>query len=314
MTIKQSFILKELKQLGFKNIKIDSAAKLTIMLESGVRRVDSLEMIEQHLDGIGAKYNPTGSGSTIGRVEIDNHRIFAKPANRQGGQSAGIENETKFLDFINGVCNGEPIDVILTSKNNPPIKYKNVAYAVEMGRQTANYAKSDVDLLDASKNKIVGISLKQNNAEGWGAWDGDTKAMNYVKEKLYKANAEKKINLVERNGVFTIERPNGGKANLTFPIEDYLAYDSIFGRVDDRKLIVVKQTFLSNHLKVKDGAIYIECSKIFKDLSQVKRDPNDAPVWTVWNSATRNPSALQMRGMRPLVTTKARARTAITVK
>ena len=64
MAIKQSYLLKELKQLGFKNIKVDSAAKLTVMLESGVRRVDSLEMIETHFDGIGAKYNPTGSGST----------------------------------------------------------------------------------------------------------------------------------------------------------------------------------------------------------------------------------------------------------
>jgi hypothetical protein len=314
MAIKQSYILKELKQLGFKNIKVESAAKLTVMLESGARRIDSLEMIEKHLDGIGAKYNPTGSGSTIGRVEIDNHRIFAKPANRQGGQSAGIENELKFIEFVNSVCNGEPTDVVFTSKNNPPITFKNVAKAAEMGRATANYAKSDVDFVDKNGRKIIGISLKQNDAQSWGAWDADTKAMQYVKKMLYKADSEKKIKLVEKNGTFSIERPGGGKANLAFPVEDYLAYDSIFGRVDDKKLIIVKQTFLASHFKVKDGTIYIECTKVYKDLNQIKRDNDDAPVWNVMNSQTRNPSALQMKGMRPLVQTKSRIRSSIFVK
>jgi len=315
MAIKQSFILKELNQLGFENIKTDSSTKLTIMLESGVRRVDSLEKIQKHLDGIGAKYNPTGSGSTIGRVEIENHKIFVKPANRQGKRSAGIENEMKFIEFVNSVCNGEPTDIVFTSKNNSDITFKDVIAAKEMGRSTADYAKSDVDLIGTNNQKIIGISLKQNDAQSWGAWDSDEKAMNYVKNKLYQAQEQKKIKLIEKNGIFSIERPNGGgKANLAFPVEDYLAYDSIFGRVDDKKLIIVKQTFISNHFKVKDGKIFIECTKVYQNLQQIKKDSDDAPVWNVMNSATRNPSALGMKGMRPLVQTKSRIRSSIFVE
>jgi len=313
MAIQQQYIVSELEKMGY-TVTTKSQRNISIMLgPKDGRRVDTLELIESKFKGIGAVYNTKGSGSTIGRVELDKLIIFAKPANRQGAQSAGIENEMKLIEYINSVSEGDSINIQFVGKNGR-VTYKDITEAREMGRVTGGYAKSDVDLIDSRGRKVIGLSLKQADAEAWGAFDADKQAMDEVRAALQRGEAAGIVNVTQMPGGYFQLQNKGRKINVTFPISRGLAYDAVFGRVDDKKLVVIKQTFRSNHFSVKDDTIVIEVEKVYKDLNQIMRDPNDAPVWNVMNSATRNPSALGIKGLRPLVQAKSRARSSVPIK
>ncbi len=219
----------------------------------------------------------------------------------------------KLIEYINGVSKGDPINIQFVGRNGR-VTYKDIVEAREMGRVTKGYAKSDVDLIDSRGRKVIGLSLKQADAEAWGAFDADKKAMGEVRAALQRGEAAGIVNVIQVPGGYYQLQNKGRKINVTFPISKDLAYDAVFGRVDDKKLVVIKQTFISSHFSVKDDTIIIEVEKVYKDINQIMRDPNDAPVWNVMNSPTRNPSALGIKGLRPLVQAKSRAKSSVPIK
>lgn len=313
MAIQQQYIISELKNMGY-TVMTKSQRHISIMLgPKDGRRVDTLELIESKFKGIGAVYNTRGSGSTIGRIELDKLLIFAKPANRQGFQSAGIENEMKLIEYINDISQGDAINIRFVGMNGR-VTYKDIVKAEDMGRVTKGYAKSDVDLIDSRGRKVISLSLKQADAQAWGAFDSDKTAMDEVRAALQRGEAAGLVNVTQMPGGYYQLQNKGKKINVTFPVSRGLAYDAVFGRVDDKKVVVIKQTFRSSHFSVEGDTIIIKVEKVYKDINQIMRDPNDAPVWNVMNSPTRNSSALGIKGLRPLVQTKSRVKTSVPIK
>ena len=77
-------------------VKKVSSKRLAVLTEHN--RIDLLKIIENDMPG--AKYDKTpSSSSSVGFVEVENFKIFAKPLSKQGSKSAGIENEIIIINI-----------------------------------------------------------------------------------------------------------------------------------------------------------------------------------------------------------------------
>jgi len=146
------------------NIKADSKTRI-IMLTDENRNAIFSKLIDLNFTR-----NLNIPGSSQGGVERDGIQVIIKPLSKQGAQSAGKQNEADFNGLINSHIqknDGDPITVVLKGSGKT-LTYKNVAEAVDASTSGATeFDKSDTDLIDPSKNIIVGISLKKRNAVRW---------------------------------------------------------------------------------------------------------------------------------------------------
>lgn len=79
-------LISKLSSIGYDEIKSPSGNRVNVLIET-TERVDSLIDIAKKLKG---KYNPKGSGSSIGRTEIGKFTIYVKTKG-SGGSGAGAE-------------------------------------------------------------------------------------------------------------------------------------------------------------------------------------------------------------------------------
>lgn len=133
---------------------------------------------------------------------IGDTRVKVKPANRQGKESAGVDNEFIIVDLINKICDyGNTPSTIKFIADNTTAKgskksfrIQNVIGAEHSGSDTKNRKKADIIIKCLSSKggpKVVPISIKKDNAENWES--GDTLFRNFANEELTKLERQNRI-------------------------------------------------------------------------------------------------------------------------
>lgn len=309
-------IVNTLKKNGYKNIKITgNTIKVLLANGSAAGRLDFLKKVVQLFQGQKATHKTDKPGlSSVGYVQVDKFRLVGKPASRQGGGSAGLDNEKIMMDSVNKIIRdiGGEVDVCIKGKNGR-MTVKQVIKAEEMGRKVVGRAKSDIDLvtLDGKRYKF---SLKKDNAEYWESAD-----------KLFGPAAGNAIRKAVKRGTVTLSpvlapnnKPKQNKGKTVYKISPEVKIqmtqkekqDVIFGNdIKPNKGAVLKRTFTVNDFKYKDGCLHMEVSYIYKKLADVIGS-NEEPIWLVRNDSTRASDKLGIYGLRPLAAYMKRAKQA----
>lgn len=159
-------LIDYLKSIGYPETKKKTNNKVIILTNEN--RIDVLEDVAKKSGG---KYDNTPSGeSSVGKVKIGNFAVLVKPASKQGGASAGLENEKMLVDVINKACKTGPINVVFQESSSKKYKITGCVSAKSVGRDTSNRKKADVILKDSKGNSFP-ISIKKDNAEIWESAD-----------------------------------------------------------------------------------------------------------------------------------------------
>jgi hypothetical protein len=279
------------------NIKADSKTRI-IMLTDENRNAIFSKLIDLNFTR-----NLNIPGSSQGGVERDGIQVIIKPLSKQGAQSAGKQNEADFNGLINSHIqknDGDPITVVLKGSGKT-LTYKNVAEAVDASTSGATeFDKSDTDLIDPSKNIIVGISLKKRNAVRWESSkrrpiEGVDVFKSFV-EKVGKIGSDDEVGRFENVVLSPLEQK--GKYKLTNPetnqtlskviitnTPNSVIKNVVFGDTD-KETIVIKETFeggFSNFSYNEEEAILtINCYKIYDNVEDLM-GTDDEPLFAFSN-------------------------------
>ena len=159
-----------MRKLGYNTLKNISSKRTAILTNQS--RIPLLQEVAKQFEEEGAQYIPeftTASGSLVsssGVVKIGDLIILAKPLSRQGGGSAGLDNEDALVKEVQEYINKEGWASIAVHfvAGGKTIKVPGVPERVQsVGADTANRKKSDVNLLTDSGP--FPISIKKTNAE-----------------------------------------------------------------------------------------------------------------------------------------------------
>ena len=293
-----SVLVRLLKDNGYRDLKKVSGRRIAVLTNDN--RKELLEELEEKFKDMGAKYDNTPSStSSVGMVYINNFSILAKPKNRQGSRSAGIENEMIIIKQINEMIEQahSPIDIVFKIKGKTKTcKYSNITECVEMGRDTSGRKKADIVLVNDKKQRY-GISLKKDGAEIWESADryfGD-KAKRYLDREMERRNIA-----LEDMGSFYKVNPNFAvKANASE------VRNVVFGSDLLNKGAIVERTFGGKDFEYdgRTNTLTIWSSDIITKPSEVK---GDKTVWfLIRNDKSRNIRQLY-KGLRVLAVKESR--------
>lgn len=264
-----------LRQLGYNDLKKLSLNRVAILTDRN--REDVLDTLMSDL----SEFEPVRSYDTrissTGHIEIaPNFIISVKPKSRQGGMSAGLENEAKLVNRINEYIQeaGTMIDVIFKDGSKKFI-CREVASAEEVGRKTLKTEKADVLLVG---QKDYRVSVKKDNAINWESAD-----------KYWKDNAKDllkeikdKVEIKKNGDIYSIT-PNVAKKATTGE-----AKKVIFGTDIKRGSgCIVTRTFKDSDFKFNEqkNELEIDCSDIIETLADVEEDKY--PYFFIRNDSTR---------------------------
>lgn len=289
-------LMAVLKKSGFHDIKEMSSTKFAILVASNSIRVSSLKRVENAFKSkYPVKYDRSTNLSSIGHIVIDNtFYITAKPKNRQGTASAGVDNEVMMVQEINdAIKDSDDKTITLIFKHGgTTFKLTNVTNAIRAGADTAGRKKSDVNIV--SKGKMIPISLKKDNAENWESADSywGQIARKYVDAAVEKGDVEleKEGKVFKINPNLAVKSTKEEKTNVVF------GSDILPG-----KGAVIKRTFTKQDFKFdgKKNELTIMVSEIIRDLSDIEGSPSD--VWfLIRNDKTRLGSPIGYPGLRVL--------------
>jgi hypothetical protein len=279
------------------NLKALSKTKIVILTDLNREEVFS------KLKKAGFQKNVNISGSSQGGMEKDNVQVIVKPLSKQGGLSAGKQNESKFNELINSHIEengGSPINVIFKGSDKTLV-YKNVAKVVDASTSGATeFDKSDSDLLDSSNNIIVGVSLKKRNAIRWESSksrpiDGVNVFKSFI-DKVGKIGSDDEVGEFENVVLSPLEQRN--KYKLTNPQTNQVVSrviikgtppsiikNVVFGDTK-KKTIVIKETFEGdfNNFSYDENkeTLTIKCYKIYTDVDDLIGS-EDEPVFAFSN-------------------------------
>lgn len=298
-----------------------SGNKIFIYTPKGVIRVVYMQQIKNYFEkerDLKVVEQDTQE-SSIGRLVIYDQMVYVKPKGRQGVQSAGIENELILVNSIKNYSDDGLIDeVIFESINGKIYRIKNVKDAIEVGRDTAGFKKSDVNLVD-SRDRVYGLSLKMDNAERWSSMDANIEAMTNAKEMVEKAVMRNLITIQSQNPTVPriATKNNRGmefvkikdQKNISFYPKPKVAESAVFG--NDKPVVIVK-TFKPVDFRMDNGVLHIKVSKIYKNINEVNQDAKARPIWVVTNAKDRNANGFYP-GLRAQLFTEARARSTIRI-
>mgnify|MGYP003628815833 FL=1 len=293
---------------------------IKVLLEDGSTnsRLQLLNVLKEVLEPHGAELKTDKpSLSSVGYVQVGIFKILGKPGKKQGGGSAGLDNEKIMIDTINAMIKetGGALDVCFVGKNKK-FTVKQVVRAEEMGRAVTNRAKSDVDLISVD-NKKYKFSLKKDNAEYWESADSIFgKEASIAINKGVKAN---QINLEPYLG------PKGGDQKPRFTknkailkivpeikikMRDTEKQNVIFGNdIKANNGAVIKKTFLRTDFKYENDCLFVNCTYVYTELKDVKGTDED-PVWLIRNDGTRSSDVMGIYGLRALAAYTKRAKRA----
>lgn len=289
-------LLSILKKAGFNEVKELSATKFAILVATNSMRVSSLKKIENVIKAkYSVKYDKSTNLSSIGHLVIDGkYYLTAKPKNRQGIASAGVDNEVMVVDEINNAIkdSDDKTITVIFKEGGQTFKIDNVTQAVRAGADTAGRKKSDVNII--SKNKSIPISIKKDNAENWESADS-----------YWGETARKYVDVAVENGDVELEQE--GKVykivpNLAVKSTKAEKESVVFGSdILPGKGAVIKKTFAKSDFKFdgKKNILTISVSAIIKNLSDIEGSPSD--VWfLIRNDKTRLGSPIGYPGLRVL--------------
>ena len=298
-----STIELKLRKLGYNTLKNISSKRTAILTNQS--RIPLLQEVAKQFEEEGAQYIPeftTASGSLVsssGVVKIGDLIILAKPLSRQGGGSAGLDNEDALVKEVQEYITKEGWASIAVHfvAGGKTIKVPGVRGVQSVGSDTANRKKSDVNLLTDSGP--FPISIKKTNAEYWESADRIWGAKAKVALDFLAQQGD--IELVEQGGIYTFGKNVTGVA---IPATDDERTNFVFGADLLGRGIVVKQTFSNSTFSWDEekGILQVRCKKIFQTLNDVKNGDEDVYLFIRKDRTRRNPYP----GMRVLATYKSR--------
>jgi hypothetical protein len=289
-------LMTTLKKLGFHDVKELSSTKYAILVANTSIRVPSLTKIQNAFKGkYTVKFDKSTNLSSIGHLVIDNtFLVTAKPKNRQGTASAGVDNEVMMVQEINdAIKDSDNRSITLIFKEGgKAFKIPDVKEAIRAGADTAGRKKSDVNIV--SGNKSIPISLKKDNAENWESADSywGQIARQYVDAAVengdVKLEQEGKVYKIVPN--LAVKSTKEEKTNVVF------GSDILPG-----KGAVIKKTFSKSDFKFdgKNNILTINVTEIIRSLADIEGSPSD--VWfLIRNDKTRLGSPIGYPGLRVL--------------
>ena len=291
-------IIKErIQATGIENFKMKSKKWLVVLVDTN--RVKTLENIELLFKKEGAKYEPTKGSSSIGAVTIGQYTVGAGPINLQGKKSAGLDNEDIFINSINTIIKNNPTNIVIKA-GRKTFEIKDVVSAIEVGRDTKNRKKSDVNLQTKDGN-LIPFSIKKDNAEMWESAD-----------VLWGDQAKKVVDKLVKEGKVVLKDIGGGiqeiKPNVAVKATRQETLDVVFGSdILVNNGAVLYKTFRSSDFKydVDNGSLEIKVSDILTTVSQVEKSSKYSVHWLIRNNKSRNNPRLY-RGIRVVAVGKKR--------
>ena len=300
-------ILKKELSLSDSDFK-DSGLNFYVLVPNKERQntVDKIESINTGTDKE-FEYTPTPTSfSSIGYFMYGQSKFGVKPTEKQGGKSAGLDNEDVFISEINNLLQDGPKNIKITSGENT-VDFNNVTKVIGTGLSTGEYSKSDANFYNGEKD-LGGVSIKKDNAIFWESADvrfsqevknlvdaitsgklGDE--ISYVPLKDTRGNPDPVIIRMYNKKE---NKPIAGIIVDDLPEQDI--QQVIFG---NDEVPVIKRTFKPSDFKVEGNTIVISVSKIYEDLDDIEKD-GALPVLNIRHDKTRRSS----RGLRALLQTQ----------
>jgi hypothetical protein len=286
----------------------DSGLNFFVLVPNS-KRLEFIDKIENIDTGIDKKFkfNPQPTNfSSIGYFMYGDAKFGIKPSEKQGGKSAGLENENNFANIINSLLEDGPKDIKITD-GNKEVVFENITKVIETGRKTSGYSKSDIDFYSNEINK-GGLSLKQDNAIYWESADvrfknevknlidaiisgklGDE--ISYVPLKDTKGNPDPDIIRMYNKKE---DKPITGVIIKDLPPQDL--QQVIFG--NDNVPVAIR-TWRPSDFKVEGNIIIAKASKLYTDLEDVEKN-NALPILNIRHDKTRRAT----KGLRAFLQTE----------
>jgi hypothetical protein len=266
-----SGILNTLEKLGYNNIKKLSSRRFAVLIDGPAKaRSEALGKIENELKSYGAVWDKQPSSvSSMGMVKLGNISILAKPASRQGGQSAGLGNESILVDAVNNHVNEfGPVDVEFLGPGAGSFLVKGVTAAESAGSDTKGRKKSDVNLVTASGK--IPVSVKKDDAVYWES--ADTFYGSRAATKIDELLESGEIEIIDKGGYYNIS-PNIAIAASAQETKDVVFGSDILGTG-----AVIKKTFAPDAFSYDQAknTLVVQSTYIITDPSHVVGD------YTVW--------------------------------
>jgi hypothetical protein len=297
------------KELGLSDSDFKDNGLNFFILVPGNQRLEYIDKIENIDTGTDKNFEYTStptSFSSIGYFMYGQSKFGIKPGEKQGGKSAGLDNEDIFINNINSLLEEGPKDVEIIS-GDKTITFKNVTQVQGTGRSTSDYSKSDANFYSNNKD-LGGVSLKKDNAIYWESAD-----VRFGKEVKNLVNAIIDGKLGDKVSYVPLTDTKGNPDPIIIkmynkeedkPISGVIVDDLpeqdvkqvIFG--NDNVPVVIK-TWRPSDFKLEGDTIIVKADKIYKDLDDVEKD-NALPVLNIRHDKTRRSS----RGLRALLQTE----------
>ena len=279
--LREPILLSILKDLGFNKIKKLSGKRMAVLVDGpGKMRLKALGNIEAALKDYEAVWDKSPSSvSSLGMVLAGPFSILAKPASRQGGMSAGLENEEALVEAVNALAIDQPegIDVKFVGPGAGEFLVKGVTKAISAGANTKGRKKSDVNLVTAGGN--VPISIKKDNAQYWES--ADSYYGSRAGEKLKELEATGEVKVVDKGGYYNVV------PNIAVPASADEVIDVVFGSDILGTGAVIKKSFSDSDFvyDANTNTLTVASTYIITDPSHVT---GDYSVWfLIRNDKTR---------------------------
>jgi hypothetical protein len=292
-------IKQQLIDAGYdENDIVIKSSKQIRLLTKGNERKTTMDKLLQDLPD--SKYDINFKGSSLGAIIAnDGTAVIVKPREKQGGGSAGLDNEQALIDGINEYASADsPIKVVFAGSNKS-ISFDNVTLAQGVGADTAGGKKSDVALF--SGNEVIGnLSLKKANASMWESADRRYKnLMIQLSDKLIN-DPFPNVGLreTEKQNIYRLYNPETGTDLSGIIINNLPDNDNesiVFG-TDKPKVQVIKHTFQPSDFTFDNNTLTIKSGIIFTDLKDIEGTDYE-PILVVRHDVTRTAS----KGLRPVV-------------
>lgn len=276
----EAVLMSSLKNLGFTDVEKKTATTYVVLVSGGQKdRLQAYSDIEGALKRKGAVWDQApSSASSLGAILFGNMKIYVKPIGKQGGKSAGLENESGLVDAINTLLSSNPDGInvnFVSGKKN--FYVENVVGASGAGLDTAGRKKSDVNLITI--NGVIPVSIKKDNAEYWESADAYYGARaSEIIDALY---SDDQIAVWDMGSYYTIE-PNIAVRATSDEVVDVVFGSDILGNG-----AVIKRTFTASDFNFDEdtSTLTVTATSIITKPSDVKGDES---VWfLIRNDKTR---------------------------
>jgi hypothetical protein len=300
-------ILKRELDLTDQDFK-DSGLQFYVLVP-GNQRLSFIDKIENIDTGTDKKfnYNSTPSAfSSLGYFMYGGVKFGIKPSEKQGGKSAGLDNENIFYNTVTSLLKNGPKDIKITD-GEKEVVFKDITEIEETGRKTSGYSKSDIDFYSNGTNK-GGLSLKKENAIYWESSDVRFKnEVNNLVKAITSGKLGDEISYVPYTdargntdpGIIKMYNKKENKPIAGIIIKDLPQQDIqqvIFG---NDNVPVAVATWRSSDFTIDGDTIIAKAKKLYTTLKDIEKDKS-LPILNVRHDKTRRSS----KGLRALLQTE----------